>query len=98
MSRADIIAAIKNRGVTLRALAEKHGLSPAAISVALSRPWPRVEKIIGEAIGVEPQKIWPPRYPSKGLPIKRGDAAAARGTIRGTVHSRTRTGGKRARA
>ncbi|CCK09528.1 Ner-like regulatory protein [Cronobacter sakazakii 696] len=28
----------------------------------LTRPWPRGEKIIAEALGTEPWIIWPSRY------------------------------------
>lgn len=95
MSRADIVAAIRNAGYTLKALAEANDLSPAAISVALSKKWPKVERIIANVIGIPPQKIWPPRYPSEGLPIKRGETKESRGTIRGTVHSGARASSKR---
>lgn len=72
LSRADIIAKIKNRGLTLKQLAENNDLSPAAISVCLSRPWPKVERIIADAIGIPADQIWPPRYATEGVPIKRG--------------------------
>ncbi|QQN37170.1 helix-turn-helix domain-containing protein [Rahnella aceris] len=34
----------------------------SALSNALSRPWPKGELLIGQAIGVPPSTIWPGRY------------------------------------
>ncbi|MBI6262380.1 helix-turn-helix domain-containing protein, partial [Proteus mirabilis] len=45
---ADIIAALRKRGTTL--------------ANALSRPWPKGEKIIADFLGVAPSEIWPSRY------------------------------------
>jgi Ner family transcriptional regulator len=85
MSRNDIIAAIKNAGYTLKGLSELNGLSPAAVSVCLSRPWPKVERIIADAISVPPHRIWPPRYACEGKPIKRGRKAVSSGTKKGAT-------------
>jgi Ner family transcriptional regulator len=60
--RADIVAAVRKAGWTLRKLSLAIGLSPNALNNALDRPWPRAERIIAEAIGVTPETIWPSRY------------------------------------
>ncbi|EPC02437.1 hypothetical protein L861_08675 [Litchfieldella anticariensis FP35 = DSM 16096] len=61
--RADIVAAIHKAGWTLRKLATHHGYKQATtLSVALDRPWPKGERIIASAIGVDPAIIWPSRY------------------------------------
>ena len=85
LSRNEIIAKIKDAGFTLKKLAQTNGFTASAISVCLSTPWPAVEKIIGDAIGISPHKIWPPRYAGKGVPIKRGRAKESRGTKSGAV-------------
>ncbi|MCZ4059448.1 helix-turn-helix transcriptional regulator [Pantoea sp. LMR881] len=59
---ADIIAALRKRGTTLAALSRKAGLSSSTLANALSRPWPKGEWLIAEAIDVHPAKIWPSRY------------------------------------
>lgn len=64
--RADIVAAVKKRGTTLSAIARKAGLSPSTIRNALERPWPKGERLIAEAIGVQPSVIWPSRYQLRG--------------------------------
>lgn len=59
---ADIIAALRKRGTTLAALSRQAGLSSSTLANALSRPWPKGEWLIAEAIDVHPAEIWPSRY------------------------------------
>ena len=59
---ADIIAALKKRGTSLAALSRKAGLSSSTLANALNRHWPRGERLIADALGVAPEKIWPSRY------------------------------------
>lgn len=62
--RADIVAALRKAGWSLRRLSTHHGYaSPTTLTNALDRPWPKGEKLIAEAIGIEPATIWPSRYP-----------------------------------
>lgn len=58
-----IKAAIRSRGTTLRELARRWGYSHAAISVAMRKPWPAIEKRIAKFLGVHPRELWPERYP-----------------------------------
>jgi len=60
--QADIIAALRKRGTTLAAVSRGAGLSSSTLANALSRPWPKGEMLIGQAIGVSPATIWPSRY------------------------------------
>ena len=79
---ADIMAALRKtprepgskRGWTLRALSHHHGYSANAVSEALRRPWPAVERLIADTLGMEPWDIWPSRYDRSHQP-KRGQAA-----------------------
>lgn len=61
--QADIIAAVKKAGWSLRALSLHHGYAPGTLRNALRAPYPNAERLIGEAIGTAPQDIWPSRYP-----------------------------------
>lgn len=54
--RIDIVAALHKKKISLRHKCE------TALNNALVRKWPKAERIIAEAIGVEPQAIWPSRY------------------------------------
>lgn len=59
---ADIIAALRKKGTTLAAVSRCAGLSSLTLANALSRPWPKGEWLIAEALGVHPSEIWPSRY------------------------------------
>ena len=64
--RADIVAELHKAGWSLRRLATHHGYSsPTTLSAALDRPWPKGERLIADAIGIDPATIWPSRYQEK---------------------------------
>lgn len=60
--RIDIVAALHKRGVTMRGLSENAGLKPDTLKNALHRSYPKGERIIADALGMEPATIWPSRY------------------------------------
>lgn len=62
---ADIIAALKKRGTSLAALSREVGLSSSTLANALTRPWPKGESIIAQALNTSPERIWPNRYVDK---------------------------------
>ncbi|MDI3413131.1 MULTISPECIES: helix-turn-helix transcriptional regulator [Pantoea] len=59
---ADIIAALKKRGTSLAAVSRQAGLAFSTLANALTRRWPKGERLIAETLDVEPEKIWPSRY------------------------------------
>ncbi|AXC79363.1 transcriptional regulator [Salmonella enterica subsp. arizonae] len=59
---ADIIAGLRKRGTSLAALSRQSGLASSTLANALTRHWPKGERLIAEALGVAPEKIWPSRY------------------------------------
>lgn len=59
---ADIIAALKKRGTSLADVSRNSGLASSTLTNALNRRWPKGERLIAEALGVAPDKIWPSRY------------------------------------
>jgi Ner family transcriptional regulator len=61
---ADVQAALKKRGLSLAGLSKLNGYRTTAAGKALKRPWPALEILIAEAIGLAPQDIWPGRYNS----------------------------------
>lgn len=64
--RADIVAALRKAGTSLRKLAKHHGYKCSTTLInAMERPWPKGERLIAEAIGVHPATIWPSRYQGK---------------------------------
>lgn len=69
---ADIGCALKKCGWSMRRLSVHKGKSPAAVEIALRKPYPWAEQVIADAIGVPPDEIWPERYAA------RAEKAAAR--------------------
>lgn len=66
---ADVMAALHKVGWSLRQLALEHGYtSNNVLSIAMRRPYPKCERIIADALGVKPERIWPSRYTSDGRP------------------------------
>lgn len=69
--RAWIFYMLRLRGYTVGSLAKSHGLHPRNYTAALWKPYPKGERAIAAAIGVEPQAIWPERYGPDGKPNRR---------------------------
>lgn len=59
---ADIIAALKKQGTSLSTTSRQAGLASSTLANALTRHWPKGERLIAEALGVAPEQIWPSRY------------------------------------
>lgn len=59
---ADIIAGLRKKGTTLAAQSRLAGLSSSTLANTLSRPWPKGEWLIADALKVHPAEIWPSRY------------------------------------
>lgn len=62
MHRADIVAALHKKALSLSKLGREHNLSPHTLKNALDKPYPKGERIIADAIGLHSQDIWPERY------------------------------------
>jgi Ner family transcriptional regulator len=77
--KADVIAGLRKKGTTLAALSRSAGLSSSTLANALTRPWPKGEFLIAEALGVHPSEIWPERYfDATGKALKREKLIRAR--------------------
>jgi Ner family transcriptional regulator len=76
---ADVLAALKKRGLSLAGLSMAHGYHPTAAGKALRRPWPAMEAIIAAELGVPPQRLWPSRYDAGGRTLPRKPQSPPRG-------------------
>lgn len=61
----DIIAAIKKKGSSLSQISRQAGLNSSTLNNALSRRWPKGERIIAEFLDIPASEIWPSRYNEK---------------------------------
>ncbi|WP_113627625.1 helix-turn-helix domain-containing protein [Pectobacterium peruviense] len=63
--RADIVAALHKRGLSLAQLSRDQGLSSRTLNNAFSQHYPKAERLIAAALGMTPEQIWPSRYFNK---------------------------------
>lgn len=66
--RSYVIAALNERGWSLRKLSREVGLGQDTLRNALYRDYPKGERIIAAAIGVPPEQIWAERYAKRREP------------------------------
>lgn len=64
----EIKAAIRMRGKTMTDLSIEHGYRENAVRQVFRQPWPAIERLIADFLGVKPQEIWPDRYGPDGMP------------------------------
>jgi Ner family transcriptional regulator len=69
--RAWIKFQLELRGLTLGALARKKRISRKTVQKALHFPYPKSERLIARALGLQPQQIWPERYGADGKSNRR---------------------------
>lgn len=60
-----IKAEIHKRGLSFRSLSLKAGYSQDSLKTVLRTPCKPYQQIIANALGVEPETIWPSRYKMK---------------------------------
>jgi Ner family transcriptional regulator len=83
---AEVVCALRLKGkTTLRRLSRQHHYHPGAAGRALRNAWPKMERLIAEAIGVTPQTIWPSRYNADGSPRSGRGERALRNPKRSTA-------------
>ncbi len=63
---ADIIAYFRKQGTTLAAVSRVAGLASSTLANALTRHWPKGERLIADALKKQPEEIWPARYQDIG--------------------------------
>ena len=56
------------RGETYAALGRRTGITKHCIYLALAKPYPKVEAMLAEEMGLEPKDLFPERYTADGLP------------------------------
>lgn len=69
--RAWVIYQLKLQGESLASVARKSGVTKQQTQKAMSAPYPRMEKVIADALGLKPQHLFPDRYDADGLPNRR---------------------------
>ncbi len=71
--RADIKCQLEKRGYTLRKVGEDADYCARAAQKVFGTWWPRMERVVADALEVEPWEIWPERYNDYGQPVQPGN-------------------------
>ena len=85
-----IKARLRLAGYTLGSLAREIGLSRTAAQQALWQPYPRMERIIADKLGMTAEEIWPERFERRAA---RGSRDCIHEEKASTQAGRARTGG-----
>ncbi|TCJ95925.1 Nlp family transcriptional regulator [Volucribacter psittacicida] len=62
MSNYEIRGELMKKGLSLSKLSTNNGLAKTTLRNALDKSYPKGERIIADALGLEPKDIWPSRY------------------------------------
>jgi len=54
---------LRMRGTSMSDLARRLGVTRQAVRNALTSPYPKMERVIAEELDMQPEAIWPERYP-----------------------------------
>lgn len=69
--RAWVIYQLAVQGRSVASVGRDAGVSRQTIHQVFARPYPRMERLIADALGLRPEDIWPSRYDADGLPVRR---------------------------
>lgn len=58
-------------GLSLAKVAKGHGVRRQTLNAALHKTYPRMEKVLADALEVAPKDLFPERYDADGLPLYR---------------------------
>lgn len=59
------------RGRTMVSIARRLGLKKDTVYVVWQRPYPRIERVIADMLGIKPEDLFPDRYDAAGKPARR---------------------------
>lgn len=65
-TKQKILFELRERGLTAAEIATRAGISRHTVYGGLQRPYPKVNDLISEALGVSRQTIWPQFYDRDG--------------------------------
>ncbi len=66
-----VIYQLTLQGRSLAQVADGAGVSRQCLYQVFRRTYPRMERVVADAIGLSPAELWPERYDADGLPIRR---------------------------
>ncbi len=69
--RGWVIYRLQLQGQTLAGLAHAHGVTRQCLYHVFKAPYPNMERLLAEAVGMKPQVLFAERYGADGLPARR---------------------------
>lgn len=69
--RAWVIYQLLLKDKTLADVARAAGVERQTLYHVFERPYPKMERLVAEAVGLTPQKLFSERYDADGLPLRR---------------------------
>lgn len=66
--RAWVKFQIHLKGLSMAKIAADLGVTRGCLYAAFDRPYPRMEQVLAEAVGMTPQSLFPERYDALGVP------------------------------
>jgi Ner family transcriptional regulator len=69
--RAWVIYRLNLMGKSMAYYAKQAGVTRGCLYAAFKKPYPRMEQVIADAVGLTPQILFPERYNADGLPVQR---------------------------
>jgi Ner family transcriptional regulator len=89
--RAWVIYQLGLQGRSLASLARDLGLVRSSPQAALARPYPRMERLLAEAVGVPVHELFPDRYsPSGERLVRMGRPTGKKSVVKDTAKTRRR--------
>ena len=85
--RAWVIYQLLLKGQTLADIARGANVERQTLYHAFDRPYPRMERVLADAIGLTPQQLFAERYDADGLPTRRKGIGNGRRPTGGTKSS-----------
>ena len=89
--RARIKYQIHMQGRMMADVARDAGVDRRTLYQTFQRPYPRMEKIIAEALGLTPQELFPERYDKNGLPNRMMGRKPNNSTVKAAKNSTATT-------
>ncbi len=69
--RSWVIYRLHSQGRTLAEVAEAHGVTRQCLYHVFNAPYPHMEKLVAEAVGLRPEVLFAERYDADGQPARR---------------------------
>lgn len=88
--RAWIIYQVNLQGRSLAQVARDAGVTRVCLYQVFNKTYPRMEKVVADALGMAPAELWPERYDADGLPIYRRGRPANKSITKNTPSSASR--------